>query len=513
MWSPRLLSGGNKRGLQVERSDGTARQEVLVLLDPPRNALPRDKYAAAQRNTALLYQDVPRDKPFLVGLQDEPWTELERLGGPGGGAAPANYLESGGLGIVAALLADTMAPRVARLENAQEVRQFRALEARAIGVMSEVAPFFGQLADVISTGAAQRCSAAGAECFDRAATYHSTPGADNGTYLRWLLAKAESLGVSLAHPRYRAMREYERMGGMEREANQEMLKVQRGLLGEIVKAIAGSGAMSRRAAWEVHASGIPGTEENEARLAEIAGWIAADEPPEPSADAVGDLRTAVRDATEEGVVRVLPGRDKLFLLGPHGEKISSLLELAAVLGLETGDYPHLASAVVYAGSAQAAESDPGTASRVIRASRDLEREVFQRAAVSDADRLLLDQIPTFCLLRSVERFQVAHDQEIRATMLRLNVSLLCERLRRLGITPPDGWRETTPRLEDKLDTLRAFFDRTVLRGKDLPGALVRAMCEAGVERGLVCSDGFQHSHVGRWLEGQGIGHVMIAPSW
>lgn len=515
MWCPRLSSGsgGRKLGTQVGQSEGTAREEVLVLLDPPRHALPPGDYAAAQRSTTLLYQEIPRDRPFLVGLQNESWVELSRLGGPGAGDPPADYLETGGLGIAAALRADRMAPRVVQLEQPGEIAEFGALEAAAIEVMGAVAPFFGRLAEAISQGAARRCTAAAAECFERVASYRSTPGADSGSHLSWLLDRAESLGVPLGHPRYRAMLEYARMKRMEQVRNPGQADVERSLLGQMVRLQAGTGPVSRRAAWEIYSSGIPRTEDAEARLLEIAGWLAADELPEPPEEALEAVAVAVRDATSEGVVRVLPGRDKLSLLGPQGEKLSSLLELAAVLGLETGHSRELMAAVVYAGAAQAVESDPGTASRVSRASRDLEREVFQRVAGSDTDRFLLELIPTFCLLQSVGRYQVVHDQEIRATMLRLNVSLLCERLHRLGVAPPDGWRDATPGLEDKLDVLRAFFDRTVLRGKDLPGALVRAMTQEGVERGLLCCDGFQHSHVARSLEGQGIGHVMIAPSW
>ncbi len=513
MWCPRLSSGGRKLGTQVERGEGTARQEVLVLLDPPRHALPPGEYAAAQRNTTLLYQELPRDRPFLVGLQNESWVELARLGGPGAGDPPADYLETGGLGIAAALRADRLAPRVVGLEPRDEVAEFGALEANAIEVMGAVAPFFGGLAEVISDGAARRCTAAAAECYERVATYRSTPGADSGAYLTWLLSKAESLGVPLGHPRYRAMMEYARMKRMEQARNQGQAELERNLLGQMVKLQAGTGQVSRRAAWEIYSSGVPRTEDSEARLVEIAGWLAADELPEPSEEALDAVTAAVRDATSDGVVRVLPGRDKLSLLGPQGEKLSSVLELAAVIGVETGHSQELMAAVVYAGAAQAVEADPGTASRVSRASRDLEREVFQRVAGSDTDRFLLELIPTSCLLQSVGRYQVVHDQEIRATMLRLNVSLLCERLHRLGIAPPDGWRDATPGLEDRLDVLRTFFDRTVLRGKDLPGALVRAMHQEGVERGLLCCDGFQYSHVARWLEGQGIGHVMIAPSW
>jgi hypothetical protein len=519
MWQPRLEASGKTIGRLVGSAEGAAGQSVICLLDPPEHALPREAYAEAQVCVSALYREIPADEPFLLGLQEEFRAEVQQRLRPGLALDDA-YLAVGGLGIVHALSRASTRPEIVALEDPAFVSAYKGLENSAIEFLRRFAPFFEALVGAFRRAEQSYSSPELAACIALIRKFRRENAIRAADYRARLCEVARAAGVDLASPAYRGIRLYERIQQLE-EAASRGTDVNRSKreLAQLIHQTATGGWIAARPAWELFRYSLttrPLPEEELAAELARADAVLAEEPlPEPAQEVRAAAARLVQERAMTDMRLVRRGEDKGEILGDHGDVVSNLLELAAILELDIEPFQPLASYVQYADADHRLKQ---LARGAVGAMLDLELkrledETLAALARTERDRTLVAAEPVAGFLEALGRFQILHGEEYRSVVAGFRATEFCNSLAAAGVALPGNWQALAAALEANFDTLRNYFDLTILRGKDMASALFRAMKQQNLRRGIVYCDGYQHANLARWFEAREVSYSLVMPAW
>lgn len=517
-WHARLGEGSDRVGTLVAAAEGTGPYAVIVLLDPPRFALPEGAYPRAQRKAVDLFGRVPGGVPFLVGIQEDFWREAERSGVIGGRTAPTDdYLDRGGLGIVAALAGAPALERV-RLEDPQSFDEYKALEARAIAFMSAASPVFAPVTAAFREAQRTHLSPRVAEVVALTVRYdaHEMRPLE---YATALLAAARQAGFDLSSGSYRSLLMQQQLAQVDKELDNDRAKEELHVLAGMIGQAATPATLRPRAAWELARWPLEVFEtdkpETEASLAAIDEILARADPSPPPPDIVERAIKVARDGCFTEGYRVLPGVDKSDLLGGHQERSSSLLELAVVLGVDVDLVPTLRLHVRQGGLVHTLNrlSGGNIASLVSASLTELARELIAKLAETATDVAICGLQPTIAVMEALGRFQLVHDEHLRSVVVNLDFEAVARALHDAAVPVPEGWVARAVALGEGLQAFRDYYDLTLLRGKDLAAELIRALKKRDLNRGVLYCDGYLHETLARWFDAHDVSYWMAAPSW
>jgi hypothetical protein len=515
MWQPALDRTGEKVGMLYASWQGPGALATICLLDPPRHALPSDAYHSAQLNVTKLFAKIPGERPFIVGLQEDFWLEYEKRAAGSGPELGDTYLTQGGLGIVYALSRAQPRPEVVRLEDSAFHTSYKNLEQSAISFMSRFADFLGGIAAAFRAAEKALCSPGLAAFLGTMAEFDAKKMSLKD-YVYRVMANARELDVPLDS--YRAVVMFERLAQLEDEGIQ-LAQAEMTELASAIEEAARPENMAPRAAWQLHRSMLAAdrelSQENDAELARLDALVADPAPPPPPPDVLAQAIERVRSHCVVGMRLVMPGEDKGELLGDYGDMVSNLMELGGVLGVDPSHFQGLANYVQYSGAHRKLDRIArGAAAAVLSdALKKLSGEIIARLAKAQAERFLHASASMVSFLESLGRYQFVHDENLRSVLASFDCVDMCRALEQVGGRPPEAWRQRASLVKQEFDVIRNYTDLTLLRGKNLGSAILRAMKDHRVERGLIYCDGYLEGTLSRWLTGREVSWVAVWPSW
>jgi hypothetical protein len=494
---------------------------VLCLVEPPRNALPADAYRRAQQRTVDLYKELQeyRGTPMPVAVQEDFWVQVDQyLSGTQRRSLPKGYVDKGGYGVVEAIAGSGRQPHIVRLESASFLVEYKQMESAAIDFMTRSAALFQSLASGYGQVTARHFS-------DELRRFKSLSDAFKADtinlrqYIAAILELSRMLKLDSALPAFRSLLIYERLAQLEDGIDEEAANRAKQALVEEMEGLLKPEAIGKRAAVELYLYQLndrfrydasPETIEQIQGLLELPALPMIPDWMRSSACEVigtgGDMLSDVIKIDHDNRDRPHKG---------HGELVSRYLELATVLGIDLNRYEVLKSYVYYVDWHHRLQeiSSYAVASEMSVALKEVEQMIFDHLARSDEERRLVGLDRTIRFLEELGRYHVVHDSGLRRVVMQLEIVSLCETLKQLGMNPPAGWRQQARRLDQDFGVIRDFYDRTIVRGKDLASRTTASMREEAAEMMILWCEGYLLDVLTRWLEGRNISYSAIFPQW
>ena len=491
MWDPLLrrdVESASVRTSRIVESD----RSLVCLLDPPLHAIGEERYRSAQHSVARLYAEIQRSgAPMPVALQEDFRRAYETARAkPFAGVEP--FIDAGGFGIVAALLDAKRRPEIVALEQGFALDDFEERKQRSVRWMERATPFLGTLLTAFDTVARTRTSAR----FREIRTAADDRRAERITLRAWVLRltdAAAAQGIPL--PSHLTL--FRRLLEMDEGIQTATIEAEQSRLAGEIKARGDRSSLPPRAAVELY-------------LHELVDRHGADP---LHADAIETLRAALRedavpydtaivrhvsaqlvDGFGEYVgpgIRIRPGEEGRPHRG-HGELASRLLDVAAILDIDISRYPALRDYVYYTNGVHELDALCGfeTAGGINDALADLEEEVLHGAAETEVDRGVVRLGETMLLLSELRHFRIGYGAGAQKAMRRLRLETVAGALLTLGATLPAGWEDEARGLDETLDVVTDFNERSAMRGKQLGDRLVAELARRGEGSMLAVCDGF-----------------------
>jgi hypothetical protein len=138
---------------------------------------------------------------------------------------------------------------------------------------------------------------------------------------------------------------------------------------------------------------------------------------------------------------------------------------------------------------------------------------MNRLAQSERERTLVSLRPTVSFLEALGRYQLEHDEHLRAILAGFSAEAFCRTVSELGASLPTGWESRAHAIDGRLGPLRDFYDLTILRGKDLAAMLLSSMNSRGVTRAVICCDGFLNAMLSRTFDARDVSWSLYIPKF
>lgn len=494
MWDP-LLRRDLEHCTLVDSQVIDGRPSVFCILDPPRYAVGEKPYETAQRNAALLFEELPHE---TVALQREFFQD---------------YLEKRSLGIAMAIAGSKKPPLVLPVEDSDPRAHIQTLTSRAVERMTLATPFFNSLI----------------HAFDQLASGNHTPFStikqlhddhrdrkvSFAAYLRQMMDIARSQGQSVPFELVLAAKAMELTPLLHAAA----INLEQQRLEQDITARAEAHAFSPRAAVELYLYVLESTRgrkpEHENTINACRALL---EEPEPPVDdwVVREVADAI--ASQMGdflgpAVRLDPDQQHRPHLG-HGEVVSRMIELAPLLDIDVNRYPTLQlylrhSYILHRLSTLRAS---GLALGMAEALRRLETDVLFAAASDDRERELIALMPVMELLKELRQFRIGYGDAAREALAGFSAVDLCRRLDAIGANLQAKLHAEAKEVDGWMRDVIELGEESIRRGKLLAARLLAEIESRQLSSVLLVCDAYLYDVVVGEL-GDAVSYSMLMPDF